>query len=174
MRKRYQKGSLRKQRGKWIGKWWEDGKRRSRKLGRISELSKSDAQKFLAEILAPINAQARTPSRSCTLSKFAEGVYLPFYHRKWKRSTIMTNDDRVNRHLVGEFGDRALGDFTRDNLQDFLDRKAAAGLSFSIVDHLRWDLRQMFGMAVADGYIPRKTLPRHYSLRANARAQQPR
>jgi integrase len=118
-------------------------------------LSKSDAKALLAEILAPINARARTPSRSCTLGEFVKDVYLPFYHRKWKQSTIMTNDDRVNRHLVGEFGGLALGDFSRDGLQNFLDRKAAAGLSFSVVAHLRWDLRQVFGMAVADGYIAR-------------------
>jgi hypothetical protein len=155
MRRPFQEGSVRKQRGKWIGKWWEDGKRRSRKLGRISDLSKSDAKGLLAEILAPINARARTPSRSCTLGEFVKDVYLPFYHRKWKQSTIMTNDDRVNRHLVGEFGGLALGDFSRDALQNFLDRKAAAGLSFSVVDHLRWDLSQVFGMAVADGYIAR-------------------
>jgi integrase len=36
-------------------------------------------------------------------------------------------------------------------LQDFLDGKA--GLSFSVVDHLRWDLRQIFAMAIAEGHI---------------------
>jgi hypothetical protein len=40
-------------------------------------------------------------------------------------------------------------------LQDFLDRKAAAGLSFYVVDHLRWDLRQAFRLATEEGYLPR-------------------
>src|SRR5262249_53170616 len=31
---------------------------------------------------------------------------------------------------------------------------AACGLSFSVVDHLRWDLRAILRLAVQDGYIP--------------------
>lgn len=40
--------------------------------------------------------------------------------------------------------------FGREELQAFLDRKGAAGLSFSTVDHLRWDLDQIVEMAVAE------------------------
>jgi hypothetical protein len=42
-----------------------------------------------------------------------------------------------------------------DARQIFLDQLAAAGLSYSIVAHLRWDLRQIFRMAVSEGYLPR-------------------
>jgi integrase len=153
MRKRFQKGSLRKTKNVWIAQWWEDGHRRKRTLGRISQVTKAQAQAELSAILAPINAQAKTPSTRCTFGDFARDVYLPFYKRKWKRSTILTNEDRVNRHLIGELGARTLGSFQRDTLQDFLDAKAAEGLSFSVVAHLRFDLRQLFRLAVADGYI---------------------
>jgi integrase len=37
-------------------------------------------------------------------------------------------------------------------LQTLLDRKGES-LSFSVVDHLRWDLKQIFDMAVAEGYL---------------------
>jgi site-specific recombinase XerD len=43
----------------------------------------------------------------------------------------------------------------RDELQDLLDEKAHARLSFSIVDHLRWDMKQIFDMTVAEGHIER-------------------
>jgi len=33
--------------------------------------------------------------------------------------------------------------------------EAAAGLSYSVVAHLRWDMRQIFRMAVAEGYLLR-------------------
>jgi hypothetical protein len=33
--------------------------------------------------------------------------------------------------------------------------KTRAGLSFSTVDHLRWDLKQIFDMAIAEGHIVR-------------------
>ncbi|MBV9498173.1 MAG: hypothetical protein JO138_02250 [Acidobacteriaceae bacterium] len=44
--------------------------------------------------------------------------------------------------------------FDRDELRVFLDRKSLT-LSFSVVDHLRWDLKQIFDMAVAEGYLQR-------------------
>jgi hypothetical protein len=37
-------------------------------------------------------------------------------------------------------------------IADLLDRKVKKGLSFSIVNHLRWDLRQIFEIAVAEGH----------------------
>src|SRR5262249_30077949 len=85
---------------------------------------------------------------------FVDQVYLPFYRRKWKRSTIMTNEDRLAHHLTCEFAARTLGSVGRDELQSFLDGKGAK-LSFSVVDHLRWDLKQIFDMAVAEGYVRR-------------------
>jgi hypothetical protein len=64
--------------------------------------------------------------------------------------------NRISIHLVADLRDRKLSGFTRDELQDLLDRKAGKeGLSFSTVDHLRWDLKQVFDMAVAEGYIER-------------------
>lgn len=50
---------------------------------------------------------------------------------------------------------RQLADFTksREELQDFLDRKSALRLSFSIVDHLRWDLKQIFELAVEENLL---------------------
>jgi hypothetical protein len=58
--------------------------------------------------------------------------------------------NRVSIHLVEAFGARELARFKRDELQTFLDEKAQAGLSFSTVDHLRWDIKQIFDMAVSE------------------------
>jgi integrase len=80
-------------------------------------------------------------------------VYLPFYRRKWKHSTAMTNEDRLRVHFAPVFSERTLGSFTRDELQAFLDEKSR--LSYSVVAHLRWDLRQIFRMAVMEGHIAR-------------------
>jgi integrase len=66
----------------------------------------------------------------------------------------MTNEDRLAHHVTSEFAPRSLGSFGRDELQSLLDRKGQT-LSFSVVDHLRWDLKQIFDMAVAEGYLRR-------------------
>jgi len=83
----------------------------------------------------------RQVERIWRFGKFITEIYLPYYGRKWKASTRDNNTNRVTIHLVENFGTRELTNFRRDDLQDFLDGKAQAGLSFSTVDHLRWNLK---------------------------------
>ena len=160
MRKRFQNGSVKKSKdGYWIGSWREDnGKgsrtQRSRVLGKVSRMNKTAAKEKMADIVKPINDRAATAiSKNIELKQFVQDVYLPFYKKKWKQSTAMTNEDRIAHFIVSEFGPRRLSTLTRDELQRFLDSKSS--LSFSTVDHLRWDLKQMFEMAVAEGVILR-------------------
>ena len=44
MRRRFQKGSLVKKNGSWIGQWREDERLKSAALGRVRETTKTDAQ----------------------------------------------------------------------------------------------------------------------------------
>lgn len=154
MRRRFQKGSLQKVRGAWVARWRQDGERRARMLGRISQVTKAQAQSELAALVAPVNSRRGEPSEQKSFGDFFRDVYLPFYRRKWKRTTTMTNEDRFAHHLTSAFAGRSLGSFSRDELQALLDRKGQT-LSFSVVDHLRWDLKQIFDMAVAEGYLQR-------------------
>lgn len=154
MRRRYQTGGIKKQRGRSVGMWRVDGRRKSRVLGFISKMSKSAAREAVNRIVAEENARRET-GKSWRLGEFVELVYFPFYSRKWKDSTRHNNMNRIKGNLVARLGDRELRDFRRDELQDLLDLKARDGLSFSVVDHLRWDMKQIFGMAVAEGHIQR-------------------
>ena len=154
MRKRYQTGGIKKQRGRWIGMWWVDGGRKSRVLGLVKQMSKSQAREAVSRIVAEENAK-RQVNRCWQFGEFVNEVYVPYYSRKWKKSTRENNVNRVSVHLVAGFGNRELSGFKRDELQDLLDAKAKAGLSFSVVDHLRWDMKQIFDMAVAEGHVER-------------------
>ena len=84
---------------------------------------------------------------------------MPFLRSKWKRSTASTTENRIRHHLLGEFG---AGEACRASdlkrLQAFLVGKAAT-LSKSVVAHLRWDLRAIFRLAMAEGYIERDPTP---------------
>jgi integrase len=146
---------LKKTDGRWIAQWWDQGSRKKRTLGKISVVTKSQAESELAAILAPINARYASPSALVLFRDFVRNTYLPFYRRKWKRSTAMTNEARVESDLVSVLGEEPLGKLTREELQNFLDEKAANGLSFSTVAHLRWDLRQILRMAMVEGYVVR-------------------
>ena len=77
---------------------------------------KGEVQAKLDAILAPTNSRASTPSPSRTSGEFVKHTYLPFYSRKWKLSTKMTNEDRFRVHLMPFYGQRTLGSFNRDEL----------------------------------------------------------
>src|ERR1039457_4781436 len=154
MRKRYQTGGIKKQRGRWVGMWWVDGRRKSRVLGFVNKMSKSAAREAVNRIVAEESAK-RESNKTWRFGEFVELVYFPYYSRKWKHSTRANNVNRINAHVVAPFGERELTGFRRDELQDLLDRKVKDGLSFSVVDHLRWDMKQVFDMAVAEGHIQR-------------------
>ena len=153
MRKRYQQGNIRKIHGSWIGRWWEGGQRRVHKLGRVSDMTKSEAREKLAGILRPLNAADASDSGQ-TFRTFVESVFLPFYRRKWKRSTRMTTEHRIQFHLIQQFGEHRLVEITHDEMQAFLDMKAS-NLSFSTVDHLKWDLVAILRMAASEGHTRR-------------------
>lgn len=157
-RKRYQKGSLQaRKHGRhrvWVASWWEDGSRRSKVLGLCSKMTKGDAESAMATILQPINeGTSRGPRPVYTFEHFVENVYLPHGRRGWKESTAGTSEQIVQKHLIPEFGKDLLHTIRRDQLQDFLDRKATE-LSFSVVAHLRWFLNGIFKLAVSDTVVP--------------------
>lgn len=116
-------------------------------------MTKSKARELLAEVVRPINERvaAGVARPDMTVKEFVENVFLPFYRRKWKRVTDESRTTSITNHIVGDFGDRVLSSLTRSELQDFLDRRKK--LAFSMVDHLRWDLKQMLNLAVAEGII---------------------
>lgn len=124
-------------------------------MGSISSMPKAEARRELDAILAPINCRADAPSPTKRWGEFVNNTYLPFYRRKWKRSTASTNEHRLALYLEPIYGERSLGSITRDELQTMLDGMAQRGLSFSVVAHTRWDLKQIFRMAISEGHILR-------------------
>lgn len=133
----------------------ERGERRYHTLGWASVMNKGQADEKRQEFMREINGGVRTISatRPPTISEFLEEVYLPFYLGKWKESTAGTSENRIRHHIGKELGSERLTNLTLAKLQQFLKKKAASGLSFSVVDHLRWDLSSMFEMAVSEKVI---------------------
>jgi len=115
-------------------------------------MTKSEACEKLADIVKPINQRvAGAAPREVTVEDFVNNVFLPFYRRKWKRVTNKARTESIQHYIVGAFGSRPLASLTRDDMQQFLD--ARKHLAFSMVDHLRWDLKQILDLAVAEGVI---------------------
>jgi hypothetical protein len=156
-RKRFQKGSLQaRKHGRyrvWVACYWEEGGRKSKVLGRCSQMGRGEAEAALSAILRPINSGvAKGPRTLYTFEQFIENVYLPFCRRSWKESTAGTSEQIVKTHLIPEFGKLLLPAIQREQLQDLLDRKALE-LSSSPVSHLRWFLNAIFNLALSDGLV---------------------
>ncbi len=158
-RQRHQKGSLqvRKHGGRkmWVLLYRDGNTRKYATLGQYSKMSKTQAEEKRDQLVAEANARnANTPDPEITFGDFLDGVALPFLRSKWKRSTAATTENRIQHHLKGEFGERRLTDLGLKELQSFLNAKAET-LSRSVVAHLRWDLRSVFRLALAEGYADR-------------------
>jgi integrase len=114
-------------------------------------MSKAEAEVVLSSILRDINAgTSKTTKPVYTFKAFVEDVYLPFCRRSWKESTAGTSENLITTHLIPEFGKQLLHAIRREDMQDFLDRKAE-DLSSSVVAHLRWFLNAIFKLALSDG-----------------------
>jgi integrase len=158
-RRRFQRGSLQKRQSgggwNWIAFWWEDGRRRGQLLGSCSQISRPEALAEMGKRLQSINAHAgEVMARLWTVGEWIREVFLPFSRRKWKLSTASTTGDRIRKHLIADLGSLEIRSFTRDRLQQYLEHKLTQGLSFSVIDHLRWDLRAIFRLAAQDGLLP--------------------
>lgn len=116
-------------------------------------MSKAEAELAMSAILRDINSGvSRIAKPVYTFKMFINEVYLPFCRRSWKESTAGTSEQIVKSHLIPEFGNDLLHSIRRDELQDFLDRKAL-DLSSSVVSHLRWFLNGIFKLALSDALI---------------------
>ncbi len=158
-RKRFQRGSLkpRKRNGKtyWYAQWREYGEPRSKELGLYSSLSRAEAETMLAAILQPINQGVGKPQLPVfTFKGFVDSVYLPVYRGKWKASTAMNEELRIQVHLVGSLGSQLMTKIDREGLQALLNKKAKV-LARGGVNHLRFRLRSIFALAVSEGVVER-------------------
>jgi len=173
MRRRHQKGSLQKRKRAagwaWIGMGRDaHGRRLSRNLGKYPVVSKAEAQARLEREMAEVNKGAEL-SPETTFGDFVRNVHLPFCRRKWKASTASTSVQRIKFHLVTEFEHRTPEDEAR-SVAGFSRPEGQIGLSFSVVDHLRWDLRAICELAIEEGLIDRNPAKSLYTPNTVAQA----
>jgi len=139
----------------WVLLYRDGGTRKYATLGLYSKMSKTQAEGKRDEIIAEANARnALAPDPDITFGQFLEGIALPFLRSKCNLSTAATTENRIDHHLKGAFGEEKLSALSLKGLQAFLGEKAKT-LSRSVVAHLRWDLRAIFKLAVAEGYVER-------------------
>ena len=161
MRRRYQVGSVEK-RGKkqpvWVGRYWEpvlrDGKfsktYRREILGACTAISRSRAQRALADILRPINEGLHAPVSASTFGEFCA---------KWQADALVNYRESTRgfylrtaeRWIIPYFKAWPLEDVTPLAVQQFINN--FSGYSRSVLKHLRTTLGCIFTSAVDWRYV---------------------
>jgi integrase len=128
-------------------------------------MTRGQAEAILAEILQPVNEMAGRkpcPYVNHTFEQFVNQVYIPVCRGKWKLSTAMTEEDRIQYHLVVPLGNRPLTGIKREELQTLLENKARK-VGKSVVSHLRFRLRSIFALAISEGAVDRNPAAELYT-----------
>lgn len=68
------------------------------------QLSQSQAQAKLDAIVRPLNLESGERRAPAKFSEFVTDVYFRFGRKRWKESTAMTTEQRIQTHLVSELG----------------------------------------------------------------------
>ena len=101
----------------WRLQWRENGRGRTRILGRCMEMSRDEADAERKRILAPLNTRTEALETSAvTLRRYVEDEYLTVKARVWKGSTRATTEQIIETHILSEMGARALSVITRKDL----------------------------------------------------------
>jgi integrase len=137
----------------WRGQWRENGKGRTRMLGRCADVTRGDARAELDRIVAAVNGRPANAAKVDTVRQYTENEYLAIKTRQWKASTAATTEQIIQTHILAKIGARPISAINGKELQSHLDALVAAGLSFSVVAHVRWQLQAIFRMAKGDGLI---------------------
>jgi hypothetical protein len=160
MVRRYQTGHLfvrGKRRKMWVARWWEpvirpDGTlgrvQRSEVLGPVSELLKREARKLLETRLRPLNQGHYRPPTALTLEQFVRDYWEPAVRPLIRQTTLAIYQMHLRAHVLPRFGQAALGDVSRAELQRFLANKLNAGLSSNYVHTIKATLGSVFTTAV--------------------------
>jgi integrase len=132
-------------------------------LGLKSQLDKGEAKEKLRSLIAH---NEKTPDRKgdeVTFSWYLDNRYIPARRSQWRRNTVAYNE-LVFRFLKDRFGEIALRDMDRIEMQKFIDGMAPKK-SGSLVKHFRAFLRAVLEEAVDDDYL-RKNPARKLALPA--------
>lgn len=164
IRRRFQNGCLTiKGKGKkmWVARWRESVLRpdntlskvlRSRVLGPVSQISKSEARNLLTACLRPANQGQKRPLATVTFEQFVREKWEPLALPTIKPATARYYRFQLHRHLLPTFGPLRLSDLDRETLQAFIVGKRQQGYSSSTLHGMRTTLSKILSQAVTWRY----------------------
>lgn len=179
-RNSYQKGCLFKRGRNWVARWREkviepDGSLGTRQpsvvLGRIAELSKSEAQNLLNAKLQPLNQGRQRPQTMLTLEEFVRDYWEPAVKPFIRETTLAAYQMLLRSHILPRFGKAKLTDISRADAHTFLAGKLSDGLSRNHVHTIKTTLGKVFSTAVQLEFLDRNPV-RELQLGARKNAEE--
>ena len=165
IRRRFQNGCLTiKGKGQrmWVARWRETVLQpnntlskvlRSKVLGPVSQISKSEARTLLANCLRSRNLKQKRPLTTITFEQFVREKWEPLTLTTTKPSTARYYRFQLHRYLLPTFGPLRLRDLDGESLQAFLSGKKQQGFSSSTLHGLRTTLSKILRQAVEWYYL---------------------
>jgi integrase len=165
IRRRFQNGCLTiKGKGQkmWVARWRETvllpdntlGKiLRSKVLGPVGQISKSEARNLLANCLRSTNQGHKRPLATITFEQFAREKWEPLALPTIKPATARYYRYQLHRYVLQTFGPLRLRDLDRETLQAFVIGKKQQGYSSSTLHGIRTTLSKVLGQAVTWRYL---------------------
>lgn len=167
-RTKYQRGSV-ELTGSRVKKWrgqfrvylqHPDGrlttKRRKVILGLKSEMTKGQARRKLADIIErESGTEQPKPDGSVTFEWFWSNRFWPMHQKGWRPKTARELDYFFKGRLKPLIGATAVGDLTRFQLQEHLNRLADEGASSSLVHKFRTWTKAVLDEAVEQQFLDR-------------------
>lgn len=143
----------------WNYRFKENGKTKMRRLGRLTDITLDDARKKVA-LLKAEHAIGRDSlkeevSQGITLDRFWRDHYQP-HAKVHKRSYL--RDDQLYTRIAPKFGQLALKQITRLQVQQFQASLLDEGLSPATVNHHVQLLRRFLNLAVSWEMLDRNVL----------------
>jgi integrase len=156
-KRQYGSGQLKEARNGWVIRWWEveiapDGSRqKALRYERLGPMSRKQAAEILSQRTAAAGNARAVRSRVAfrTLVAEWEQSILPMY----KPSTQKHRRFMLKKHLLPEFGDRAVCDIARQDIQGYVARLMRHGYAPKSIDHIHDVLSAILRTAVKWGHL---------------------
>jgi integrase len=146
----------------WVARWRETVLQanntlskvlRSRVLGPVSQISKSEARGLLANCLRSTNQNQKRPLTTITFEQFTREKWEPLALTTIKPSTARYYRFQLHKYLLPTFGPMRLRDLDRETLQAFVVGKKQQGYSSSTLHGVRTTLSKLLQQAVEWNYL---------------------
>lgn len=157
-KRQYGSGQIKEARNGWVIRWWEpeiarDGsKQKALRYERLGAMCRKQAAEILAQRIATAGNGKAIRSRVVFRRLVAEWEtsILPMY----KPSTQKHRRFMLKKHLLPEFGDRAVCEIGRQDIQGYVARLMRDEYAPKSIDHIHDVLSAVLRTAVQWGHLP--------------------